>query len=809
MALLNRCCLLAALLLPLQAPAQARLNLALEPEANHRQPLVLWSRQVFPGTKLAFDTVTFRQGRGSLRLDLEPAASGDDPAYAALYTLYSFPIDSVRGRLVTVSAWVRTRGFAGRGGVYAYAHTPDEDGKDRRDNFELLPPETDWRRLELTLPVKPTATEFGLGLRVSGSGQIWFDDLQVRINGRLFQDSPQPGSETLLLSPEERQTPNWDFERPFPPAARPDPARALVRTDSLLSQHGRRSLRVALAPGASLSGQPAPVVYLGTLSVEKMRGKLLTVSGFWRQAAPEASPVAANSPPTSAKPAFVYTRFGNDGQPGSPPQWSAGVFELPAPAPPGPEWAPFTLTIPIADDQFLSAIALGLRPAGAAPVLLDNFTFSLDGRPYVPAPPPTPPAPTAAEVAWLRRALVPIPAATAAANASVKTPDLAALGQLIGNARVVGLGEVTHGSGSIFEMKHRLIQYLVEQKGFTGFVLETSADCAPLNAYLQTGQGDPAALLSSFGIWNTQEVLSLVRYLRAYNQHHAAKVRLADMDMQRPDLVLARLRQQASPSDEFTLSHLRELTTTVAALPAGGGADFDPFQHPDQPADARLQTLRRLLNELRAGLDTRAKLVRQPGELTPAAQTGFLHNLRLLEQGATFRCLPLKLGADYRDACMAENVAWLSQNLSPNPNGAPTKLAMWAHNAHVAISAQGQRPMGEWLKTSFGAGYLALGFAFGQGSYTAEGGGRMYTASAQPATPGTYEAWFQAANVPAFVLDMRRLELTDDNAWLFQQQRFRDIGIQESSRNFRPHELRSEFDAVLFQRISTPAQHLK
>ena len=102
----NHRLLFALLLLPLLAPAQARLNLALEPTANHGQPLVLWSRQVFAGTTLAFDMVTFRQERGSLRLALEPTDKADDPAYAALYTLFSFPVDSVRGRLITVSAWL-------------------------------------------------------------------------------------------------------------------------------------------------------------------------------------------------------------------------------------------------------------------------------------------------------------------------------------------------------------------------------------------------------------------------------------------------------------------------------------------------------------------------------------------------------------------------------------------------------------------------------------------------------------------------------------------------------------------------------
>ncbi len=66
---------------------------------------------MFAGTTLAFDTVTFRQGRRSLRLALEPTDKADDPAYAALYTLFLFPVDSVRGRLIMVSAWVFQQRF--------------------------------------------------------------------------------------------------------------------------------------------------------------------------------------------------------------------------------------------------------------------------------------------------------------------------------------------------------------------------------------------------------------------------------------------------------------------------------------------------------------------------------------------------------------------------------------------------------------------------------------------------------------------------------------------------------------------------
>lgn len=281
------------------AHGQARLNLGLDPGLNHGHPLALWVRGRAPGARVQFDSTLRRQGRGSLRLTL---AEDDERVFTAVYTA-AFPLDSLRGQLATVSGWVRTRGFRGRAGLYAFAHTATTAGpsSDRAFAIDSLPADMDWRRFEVRLPVKPTAQGFGMGLQAFGNGRVWFDDVQVRVGGRRVGTEPLPGTEGLFLTAAEALTPNWDFERPLPPLARPDPAQATATLDSAQPQHGRRYLRLARVSTAG----PAPAVYLGALRLDSaLIGKTLQVQGYWRQAQPAAQPTEG--------PAFAYTLLSTD-----------------------------------------------------------------------------------------------------------------------------------------------------------------------------------------------------------------------------------------------------------------------------------------------------------------------------------------------------------------------------------------------------------------------------------------------------------------------------------------------------------------
>jgi erythromycin esterase-like protein len=122
---------------------------------------------------------------------------------------------------------------------------------------------------------------------------------------------------------------------------------------------------------------------------------------------------------------------------------------------------------------------------------------------------------------------------------AVAPTDLEPLAALVGDARVVGLGECTHGSAEVFEMKARLLRELA-RLGFDALVIEASApDTFPVDAYVRGAQGlEPAAVVRGMGFWtwSTPEVRDLAVWMRDENAARPADgaLRWLGMDMQHP-----------------------------------------------------------------------------------------------------------------------------------------------------------------------------------------------------------------------------------------------------------------------------------
>lgn len=763
--------------------AQARLNLSFEPGANRRQPFLLWNTRVpaLPARVLRLDTLTpAASGRGSMLLDVSQA---EEPVGGAVYTSIS-PIDSLRGHTVTISGQIRTQNFTGKAFLYAHAQSATAgENLASNDDFSTpaLPPNSEWRRVQIQLPVPTGATSLLLGLRFLGQGRVWLDDVRVEWGpGQRYPDQLLPGTEPLLLSAAARQ-PNWDFERR--PATLPDP-RYRAQPDSAGPAHGRYSLR--LEPGRS----GAPVyAYLGQAPLDSgLRGKTLVVQGQLRYAVPTPAP------------ALYYTLLaegnGPEGRRGAREPLRELPLTIPA-AQSGTGWQPFRVEVPTTWNTYYTQLVLGLRLAGPGPVWVDNVQLLVDGKPYTPPRDPAAPTlPTAAELAWLRQTAVPLRTSLPDAG---DTKDLTALGTLVGKAQVIGLGETTYGSREIAQLRHRLLRYLIEQKSLCTVALEAdAAACLALNDYLQTGQGNPRQLVQALGSYNSPETLALVQWLRTYNERATSKAQVWGLECRQPAALTAYLREMLPERATALRARLEELDRQLQQLPAAA-IRLNPFTEPGKTAP-QLTAARAALQQIRTALDEQNRL---SGSLLLPEAALQRQLLVLLEQFAGQHTLDLDLTATYRANTLAENIHWLHQQA---PGG---RLAVLAHNTVLAATnGTGQR-----LRATYGPDYVALGTAFNAGSFRTEiraenGTASFRTAVAPAAEPGSYEYYFQAARLPLTYLNLRTASLTAGTQWLHQNLLLRDVGYTLPPTQFLRHDLRREFDALLFLPATTALQLL-
>ena len=124
--------------------------------------------------------------------------------------------------------------------------------------------------------------------------------------------------------------------------------------------------------------------------------------------------------------------------------------------------------------------------------------------------------------------------------------DLMPLKEIVGDARIVALGEGTHGTREFFQMKHRITEFLANEMGFTVFAIEANMpEARQVNRYVLTGEGDPKKALAGmyFWTWNTQEVLDMIEWMRAFNASGQRRIAIWGLDMQTPDVAMDSVRR--------------------------------------------------------------------------------------------------------------------------------------------------------------------------------------------------------------------------------------------------------------------------
>jgi erythromycin esterase-like protein len=166
-------------------------------------------------------------------------------------------------------------------------------------------------------------------------------------------------------------------------------------------------------------------------------------------------------------------------------------------------------------------------------------------------------------VDWARQNAIPLKTVEAGHGFE----DMAPLAKIVGNARIVELGEATHGTREFFQLKHRMIEYLATQKGFTIFSIEANMpEAYRLNDFVLNGVGDPKELLKGmyFWTWDAAEVLDMILWMREFNRSGKGRIEFTGFDMQTPTVSLEIVRDFVRKYDP---AYVEKLATSYADIP--------------------------------------------------------------------------------------------------------------------------------------------------------------------------------------------------------------------------------------------------
>ncbi|ARQ68641.1 erythromycin esterase family protein [Streptomyces marincola] len=388
--------------------------------------------------------------------------------------------------------------------------------------------------------------------------------------------------------------------------------------------------------------------------------------------------------------------------------------------------------------------------------------------------------------------------------------DLAPLGAVVAGARVVGLGEVTHGAHELYRLKHRVFRYLVAELGFRTFALEVGWGAGlRIDAWVRGGPGDLRTVLDEeFGggawPWHVREYLDLIAWMRAYNARAPRHpLRFMGNDLAYPRIADSVFDGVTGWADRYAPrlrpgldDAYRDLRRHAAA------ADFQALPWPERQRIAELA---------RRTADRLAALRPAPGG---TAHAWAVQHARVLAQTATMLAFRLDDPAEqpaamrYRDELMADNTAWWHRHTGH-------KVLLSAHNGHTAYEtyhpAAYPVTQGARLRDLLGAGYVAVGTTFGRGSWTVPGDGSAWvTHDEAPPRPGSSEEALEHAGRRAghrdFLLDVRTAPPAA-RAWLARSRPTRDPG--PAGDPYRPYRLAAGHDMLIHVHAFRAARPLR
>jgi protein-L-isoaspartate(D-aspartate) O-methyltransferase len=364
-------------------------------------------------------------------------------------------------------------------------------------------------------------------------------------------------------------------------------------------------------------------------------------------------------------------------------------------------------------------------------------------------------------------------------------PASAELGSLlarIGNARVVLLGEATHGTAEFYDLRARITLALMQVDPRVRIVAVEAdwPDARQIDRFIRgdTPAPHPERAFTRFPtwMWANRQVLELVKRLRDVNASRGAEDRVGFFGLDLYSL---------HTSIRAVLAYLDDVDPAAAAVARARYACLAPWEH--DPAAYGAAALRAGFDDCAAeAVNILQDLLRRrlayeaddPARFFDAARNAEL--VKNAERYYRAMYYGPHQSWNLRDRHMFETLRALLEHAGPD-----SRAVVWAHNSHLgnaaatAMSARGETNIGELCRQNFGDDCYAIGFGTDHGTVAAaaDWGAPLEIKRVRPAHEASYERICHDTKLPAFLLALRQPARDDVRTILTAERLERAIGV--------------------------------
>ena len=345
---------------------------------------------------------------------------------------------------------------------------------------------------------------------------------------------------------------------------------------------------------------------------------------------------------------------------------------------------------------------------------------------------------------------------------SIESANLQPLLDRIGDARVVLIGEASHGTSEFYHMRAEITKALIEHKGFNFVAVEADwPDAYRIHDFVTHKEREEPHEWEAFArfptwMWRNQEVLDFIHWLRDFNLKSRSPGQRAGfygLDL-----------YSLFTSIHCVLKYLDRVDPEAAAVARVRYGCLTPWEaDPATYGRAALTGHYRsceveVVSMLQDLSRRRGDAAIKDGEDLFDAQL----NARLVTDAEQYYRI-MYYGSDeswnHRDTHMFETLQLLLDR-----HGRGAKSVVWEHNSHLGNAAatqfgnHGQINVGQLCREAFGNNVYAIGQGTDHGTVAAASNweGAMEIKRVRPAHPDSYERLMHLAEMDAFFLPLSK-----------------------------------------------------